>query len=284
MKRQCSKGYSCGSSCIQVSKACLKEFPEGVSVTLDSRIPQYNKKEPPAPAKEKSKYKTKDSFEKITPTDGELTSLVKSPLRTQRESFEGGLTRYNVFEVMKRETSDLMKSLEGGLDKEAYNLLKNNWNGKMFEVMWGVMSTDNSDDPKEKLRAALDAKKTWNEKVLPALPEGSLLYNSPLGGPDGTRDRLYRKGGFGRVQRDTAQYAMIIGGKLVPVEFDEPNPRYFMIDPSREKNWEFKEKTKVTKEDFLTMAKEMGIPPSDLDEEEINLMLEEANSFYQSKR
>lgn len=42
--KKCKVGYSCGSSCIQVTKACLKEFPEGVSVALDNRQVIYAKK------------------------------------------------------------------------------------------------------------------------------------------------------------------------------------------------------------------------------------------------
>jgi len=36
-KRNCKKGYSCGASCISTRKACRKEFPDGISLSLDER-------------------------------------------------------------------------------------------------------------------------------------------------------------------------------------------------------------------------------------------------------
>lgn len=35
-KKKCLKGYSCGFSCISKFKGCRREFPEGISVTLDT--------------------------------------------------------------------------------------------------------------------------------------------------------------------------------------------------------------------------------------------------------
>jgi len=37
VKRKCTKGYSCGASCIATSKACKKDFPLGVSISLEER-------------------------------------------------------------------------------------------------------------------------------------------------------------------------------------------------------------------------------------------------------
>jgi len=34
-KKNCKKGYSCGSSCISVLKMCKKTFSEGISVSID---------------------------------------------------------------------------------------------------------------------------------------------------------------------------------------------------------------------------------------------------------
>lgn len=34
-KKSCNKGYGCGGSCISIKYACRKEFPEGISVSID---------------------------------------------------------------------------------------------------------------------------------------------------------------------------------------------------------------------------------------------------------
>lgn len=34
-KRSCKKGYGCGGGCISIKYICRKEFPEGVSITID---------------------------------------------------------------------------------------------------------------------------------------------------------------------------------------------------------------------------------------------------------
>lgn len=35
--KSCNKGYSCGASCISISYKCNKEYPEGVSIALDTK-------------------------------------------------------------------------------------------------------------------------------------------------------------------------------------------------------------------------------------------------------
>jgi hypothetical protein len=39
--KNCEVGYSCGLTCISVYKVCWKEFPEGLSVTLDNHLAVY---------------------------------------------------------------------------------------------------------------------------------------------------------------------------------------------------------------------------------------------------
>lgn len=45
LDKRCDKGYPCGGSCINISYLCHKEFPEGVSISLDRMstfITEYN--------------------------------------------------------------------------------------------------------------------------------------------------------------------------------------------------------------------------------------------------
>lgn len=66
-KRICTKGYSCGLSCISLSKACRKGFTEGIAVTLDNRLavynnPAYRPKEVSKPKPETAPYKPPKSL------------------------------------------------------------------------------------------------------------------------------------------------------------------------------------------------------------------------------
>lgn len=265
-KKQCTSGYSCGASCISVTKECRVEFPTGVSVGLDRRAVQRNpdNKEVKGEIELKTKRK-KEDFEMVEADASEL--LGKRVILDEVVRFEGERINYvlrDPEDALDGELDATIELNEGKMDAQAKNLLENRWNGKSYEVIWGTKNEDaKQGSPEEKLRAALEAKKMWEKDILPTLEDGTLLVNSPDGGPGSIRDRLYRRGGFGRIQHSYAddlafQYAMVVNGKLVPLELGEPSPEYQALDipESKLESWDFAE---YSKEDVVKIAKEMDV-------------------------
>ena len=76
-KKVCTKGYSCGISCISVTKACRKEFPDGVAVMLDSRkILRASAYEPKAREAKEGFPATLDKLEKVKRLGGSTGALL----------------------------------------------------------------------------------------------------------------------------------------------------------------------------------------------------------------
>jgi hypothetical protein len=75
---------------------------------------------------------------------------------------------------------------------------------------------------KQAIRRALQMARAWKE-ILPSLPEGAVVHNSPLGGKGGKRERFYRGNGFGAVGA-SGQYGIVVieeGEKVVkPILLD----------------------------------------------------------------
>jgi hypothetical protein len=280
-KRQCKIGYSCGASCISIMKECRIEFPEGVSVGLDRRAVVLNpkKKEIKGDVDLKPKRK-KEDFEMV---DLDVNDLVEKIKPEENISLKGEKIYYKLEDQSKYFLGELISTMEYNdekIDAQAKKMLEELWNGKSFEVSW-ESETGISDEPAERMRAVFEAKKMWEKKILPDLEEGTLLMNIPDGGPGSIRDRLYRKSGFGRVQYSddkgmSYQFAMVINGKLFPVEFGEPNPGYRVsagknISAKKLKKWDFVE---YNKEYLAKLAKEEDVVLSD---EELDIYLEIMN-------
>ena len=83
-------------------------------------------------------------------------------------------------------------------------------------LVWGHNKYDVQG--KDKVRIARAAEKGWRE-VIPQIPEGAIVQNSPVGGMSGDFERadLYMRGGFGPLQEDGAQYGFIKGGQINPL-------------------------------------------------------------------
>ena len=285
-KKNCKVGWSCGMSCISTNKICKKEYPEDVSVSLDKRAVALAKDDAPAAPAASGKL-TKDSYDPV-PFDKEVMEKTSKPTGGADYYGEGDII-YSVDPQRKWWLSKLIKSAaddEGNIDKNAAVILDKEWNGKAFEISWGVkkdpeggvtptnlgLSSDEGGDrsPKERLKLLFSAKKAWEKQILPNLEEGTLIMNTPLGGAEGVRDRLYQKAGFGRVGNGGDQYAIVKNGKLVPVEFGPPSIKYKNMRKEKP-DWDFAEK--LSRDEVIALAKEVGVT---LDKEEIELYLNEA--------
>jgi hypothetical protein len=81
----------------------------------------------------------------------------------------------------------------------------------------------------EKLKTARNAKRVWDKHIAHRIPSGHLISNEPEENPDekrrdpdkNTRASIYKKSGFGKVNRWGVQYSTKIGNKFHPVHDDE---------------------------------------------------------------
>ena len=114
--------------------------------------------------------------------------------------------------------------------QEVFDVIREHSNGIAFEVEWGWSFI--GDPPrfgreeitnKDKVRIPRAAKKVWEETILPIIPEGTIVTNTPVGGEGGARDRAYRRMGFGNVGLDGTQHGIKIDGKLRPIMVREEN-------------------------------------------------------------
>jgi hypothetical protein len=230
-KKNCTVGASCGATCIDRDNVCNVELGRAAQAALNRK-------------------RNKSEFKMIRP-EGTILNRIKDTSDIDRV-YKGKYVTYNVYGTDEESTfyylnREIAANL-GLMDQKAHNYLKNDWNGKYLEVSWDFRGGDKREyEERTRLKAALEAKKMWEKNVLPLLENGTILANAPVGGPGSVRDRLYRKGGFGRVQADKNllnQYAIVINGKLEPFEFGRPNDQYFKdksISRKDRKNWNFME-------------------------------------------
>ena len=80
---------------------------------------------------------------------------------------------------------------------------------------------------KEKVGHAFSSMKLWRDKILPSIPDGTVLTTGiPNGGVNSVRDRIYRKAGFGYISDGNYMYAIKLNGKLWPIEPDKRHETY----------------------------------------------------------
>jgi hypothetical protein len=71
-------------------------------------------------------------------------------------------------------------------------------------------------DPKEAMAIAGEVKKRLNA-AMAEMPDGTVMVNEPVGGTLGKRAFIYSMQGWGPCGPDGKQYAVIKGGKAVPL-------------------------------------------------------------------
>lgn len=109
--KNCKRGYPCGGSCISISYACRKEFPEGVSVTINGlRQVIQNKINPPKLERRLTKEEIKKEIEKVP-----------APPEEPKKQY-GSFTLPKDFESYKK----TLKRIGKGTDGEVYLDEKNN--------------------------------------------------------------------------------------------------------------------------------------------------------------
>ena len=222
-KRNCSKGYSCGSSCISKLKGCKKGLPEDISLSLDGSRTIIRK---------------------------ELKDPKGSPIEfDHKKDYRGDGHLYDpqemktIFREARKGSTDLIE-IEGenisygvGLDKainpmlfreDRYQYLKAlGWDQSKppMSIFWDVNENFKPSTKSEKIKVALEARRMWSE-VIKTIPEGTLLSNEPIGGAGGARDRAYQRQGFGAVgEYSESQYAIVKNGKLIPAHLENPNKK-----------------------------------------------------------
>lgn len=183
MKRKCEKGFSCGSSCINVGFEC--------SINLSANA---------------------------VSTSNRMTDLVISAKKTgytpnpkkPSEGEHGSILSTNSDIVIKSKYNDI------SIDSEA-KLLFGDWflSFKVNESFNAIES--DSLTKKDKLNISKIARYDM-ERILEALPEKAHLIQAPHGS-DGKGERrasLYKRFGFGEVDSDGNQWANKINGIITP--------------------------------------------------------------------
>jgi hypothetical protein len=130
-KKNCQKGYSCGYTCISVTKACLVEFPDGISVSLDNRsvmrsypIEPRDKGSAPDPKPKIEKVSSKGAFEyELYKQLLDRKDYYTAKLEEYKDKKEEDLSPQQA--TIKRNSSKLLKKL-GELEKQKDSLLNNN--------------------------------------------------------------------------------------------------------------------------------------------------------------
>jgi hypothetical protein len=133
-----------------------------------------------------------------------------------------------VFTLDKRPPTEDMSQEDGALVFNAASEVGQDFDTmptSMMGIEWD--SFEDTEDKEANKLTAMDALKTWRQKVLPNLSPGTILYNVPLeGGRDGNqRERIYKLAGFGDVDSigDTnMQFGLVVHDengqpKVVPV-------------------------------------------------------------------
>ncbi len=90
---------------------------------------------------------------------------------------------------------------------------------KKFRKRYGADTDDIHPDYAQfsKKMTGLNARTNWKKNVLPALQKGDILYNTPIGGPNGERALLYSMMGFGQDGMQGQQAVVGEGGKVFPL-------------------------------------------------------------------
>lgn len=212
-KKNCQKGYSCGFTCISITKMCLKEFPEGVSVSLENRSVLRSYPIEPKP-KPKVQSSTEDSLiqlkKKLKQEEADWKKANIDPLIKERdeagkefsslsESDEvqtiyksiygkkhtgGKIYLYDLGIIAKPSTYDEEKALEYFKDRfsdELYNNLKSRLNKTKTIQKEIYKKLDEEKELQEKnSQIYSDAKKDYKvERQKPSLETGELFSGKP---------------------------------------------------------------------------------------------------------
>lgn len=204
-KKSCKKGYKCGGGCISVTYACRKEFPEGISVSIDGA-----RKVIASEAAPRSQYLDQegDKIAQILRDSGEHRSVSFSPSSdgsgSSELAIEGKTPGKTYYEI----------SMRKGSQSDPWLLV--------FTVN-DEFSADESLPASEKAKVARKLSKGL-KTLISNLPEGvavEVQAHSADGGGE-KRKKAYRKAGFLFDDSSTGR-GITSGGKIKPATKDELN-------------------------------------------------------------
>lgn len=202
-KRKCRKGYSCGSSCINVKLECRKGLT-GQSVDIADRLANLL-----AAAKtEKPKTSTKQANSSFTinpqKPEGDIDVLKSGKIREIRPGAVGIMSKVNTADGWIRVDTWTSENPNG-------------WN-VLFKVnnKFDAIKKPNLTKEDRKLIS-----KTVNydmQRLLQLIPDKATIFNEPhdTDGKQEARARLYERYGFGKLQNNGEQYAVKNGNTISP--------------------------------------------------------------------
>lgn len=278
-KRSCTKGYGCGGSCISITYMCKKEFPEGVSVSIDGARKVVKNDLPPSetPKKKKgipdgkprnisyegAKEQKKDFDKDPKKYAKELKKLFpEAKIYGAKDEFYSSLTIETPIKDGKGETH--MVKFDAKTDNS--NVYENREKSPITISFMVNDSFDSSDiDRTGALAIGKTIKNNFNA-LIAMTPEGS-NFNQTAYSDDGkgeSRARAYAKNGFqmkpvdekmaGRAQYSHEGYAQKRGTQLIPRDIDKrPIKSRSIFDDDFEIDDLFSEVTEVTDADFYQM-------------------------------
>lgn len=184
-KRSCKKGYGCGGSCISVTYMCRKQFPAGISVSIDGARRVI--------LTERTTEKDKDLDSRITKVNiGDMVIYGYTP----KPAFFGNLQQ-----------TEVVFSKDG-----------ENKRGKINFKVNDDFNAPKELTKKEKIEAARSVDRMVKRLLRDDLEEGTVINVTAWTG-DGKGDsriRAYRRAGFQSSEySDSDLYAIVKNGKFV---------------------------------------------------------------------
>lgn len=226
-QKTCSKGYSCGYSCINKSKSCSKPLDGQAATYADYMAMQAAKmtrqntraKAQSEPARI-SELKTADISPSaplliLTSKDYKPPTPLAYTLELDNESGEGSGTS-DVFEAESYSPKIAQyKPLE---ESGRFNSLDIPLVEYAFSANYEYSTEDAFVDPDNAVKGAFALRNAFREHMA-NLPNGQIVVNAPTksDGKGDNRAKLYKRAGFGDMDVDGVQWAYVENGKLKPI-------------------------------------------------------------------
>jgi hypothetical protein len=164
-------------------------------------------------------------FIRVGDVDPDTKGMKEFPRLFQRNGVENAFLTYPGNHINYTVSQKSLDSLANSVDEFNHSELQKvypKFTGKVLNVAW-----ENKNTSSDKIGIALEAKKMWEDQILPTLENGTIIKNSPVGAEGGARDRAYQRMGFSPVGFNGAQFSIVENGQLVPLNIMKFNHRYY---------------------------------------------------------
>lgn len=244
-KKSCKKGYGCGGSCISITYACKKEFPDGVSVSIEGARKVVTQMDINDPVAQKPKPKPKPEPASVTPSGKPELRDDQNLTKEEGQKVVDALKKAGFQDIYY---SEPISNMLGASQLEAYGRLEDGTrydvtlqrpNGKKpWELLFlvnGSYGADESLDRRQKLAVGRTISKAI--KVMGKnLPDGMAIevsaYNEDGGGQK--RKKAYQKAGFKFSSKKSLKgRAITQGGNMIGAM-----AKQFKIKPSPENSFD----------------------------------------------